>query len=257
MRQWARTHARWLFTNPDMLHLGLLRGHARWSRLLRNLRYVVVDECHAYRGVFGSNVRWCCAGCAGSRDVTARTRCSYSRRRPPADPGGAAARLIGAPCAEVTEDGSPHGPRTVALWEPPLLAEVHGRERRPGAPRPRVGGSRIMADLVIEGARTLTFVRSRRGAELTAMGAARLLGEAAPELAGGSPPTGRLSAEDRRALETALSDGSLLGAATTNALELGVDIAGLDAVVVAGFPGTRASLWQQAGRSGRRGEGPW
>ena len=256
VRQWARTHARWLFTNPDMLHLGLLRGHARWSRLLRNLRYVVVDECHAYRGVFGSNVAL----------VLRRLR-RVARRygadpvfvlasATTADPGGAAARLIGAPCAEVTEDGSPHGPRTVALWEPPLLAEVTARTAPRCAAPPGSEAARIMADLVIEGARTLTFVRSRRGAELTAMGAARLLGEAAPELARrvAAYRAGYL-AEDRRALEAALSDGSLLGAATTNALELGVDIAGLDAVVVAGFPGTRASFWQQAGRSGRRGEG--
>ncbi len=256
VRQWARAHARWIFTNPDMLHLALLRGHARWSRFLRNLRYVVVDECHSYRGVFGSNVALVLRRL---RRIAARYGANpvfVLASATTADPGTAASRLIGAPCAEVTDDGSPHGPRTVALWEPPLLTAVTGEN---GAPVRRSAGSeaaRIMADLVVEGARTLTFVRSRRGAELTAMGASRLLAEVDPDLGDrvAAYRAGYL-AEDRRELEAALADGTLLGAATTNALELGVDIAGLDAVVVAGFPGTVASFWQQAGRSGRRGEG--
>ncbi len=112
-----------------------------------------------------------------------------------------------------------------------------------------------MGNLIAEGARTLTFVRSRRGAELTALGARARLEEIAPDLADrvASYRAGYL-AEDRRALERALADGELRGLATTNALELGVDIAGLDAVVLAGFPGTVTSFWQQAGRSGRRGQ---
>lgn len=256
VRQWARANARWIFTNPDMMHVAILRGHARWAPFLRNLRYVVVDECHYYRGVFGSNValvlrrlRRLCAR-YGADPVFVLASATTS------DPGVAAARLIGAPCEEVTEDGSPHGPRTIALWEPPLLQHVTGEN---GAPIRRSAGSeasRLMADLVVEGARTLTFVRSRRGAELTAMGTQRLLADVDPDLPGriAAYRAGYL-AEDRRDLEAALADGTLLGAATTNALELGVDIAGLDAVVVAGFPGTVASFWQQAGRSGRRGEG--
>ncbi|MGH3867968.1 MAG: Zn-binding domain-containing protein [Pseudonocardiaceae bacterium] len=157
----------------------------------------------------------------------------------------------------VTEDASPCGERTVALWEPPLLAEPAGEH---GAPVRRSAGAeaaRLLADLVIEGARTLVFVRSRRGAELTALGAQQALSAAAAgEL------TCRVAAyragylpEERRALETALDSGELLGLASTNALELGVDIAGLDAVVLAGYPGTRASFWQQAGRAGRAGSG--
>jgi DEAD/DEAH box helicase domain-containing protein len=152
----------------------------------------------------------------------------------------------------VTEDGSPSAGRTVALWEPPLLPELTGEN---GAPVRRPAGTeaaRMLADLVVEGARTLAFVRSRRGAEVTALSARRLLADVDPELVervaayrGGYLP------EERRALEVALAGGDLLGVATTNALELGVDIAGLDAVVVAGFPGTRASFWQQAGRAGR------
>lgn len=256
LRQWARANSRWIFTNPDMLHLGILRSHQRWSHLLRNLRYVVVDECHSYRGVFGSNVALVLRRL---RRIAARYGAHPTfvlASATTAKPGAAASRLIGAPCAQVTEDGSPHGPRTIALWEPPLLASVTGEN---GAPVRRAAGSeasRIMADLLVEGARTLTFVRSRRGAELTAIGARRALADVDPDLADrvAAYRAGYL-AEDRRDLESALADGRLLGVATTNALELGVDIAGLDAVVVAGFPGTVASFWQQAGRSGRRGQG--
>ena len=255
-RDWVRAHARWVFTNPDMLHRGVLPRHDRWVRFLRQLRYVVVDECHSYRGVFGSHValvlRRLQRLCAryGSHPVFVLASATS------ADPAPAAARLIGAPVVAITDDGSPHGPRTVALWEPPLLAEVTGEN---GAPVRRPAGAeaaRIMADLVVEGARTLTFVRSRRGAEVTALSAQRLLLQVDPELAArvAAYRAGYL-AEDRRELEAALNDGTLLGVATTNALELGVDVAGLDAVVVAGFPGTVASFWQQAGRAGRRGVG--
>ena len=255
-RDWVRAHSRWVFTNPDMLHLGVLARHERWSVFLRRLRYVVVDECHSYRGVFGSHValvlRRLLRICAryGTNPVVVLASATS------ADPAPAASRLLGAEVVAVTEDGSPHGPRTVALWEPPLLEHVTGQN---GAPVRRSAGTeaaRILADLVVEGARTLAFVRSRRGAELTALGARRLLDEAEDGLGArvAAYRAGYL-AEDRRALEAALGDGRLLGVATTNALELGVDVAGLDAVVVAGFPGTVASFWQQAGRAGRRGEG--
>jgi DEAD/DEAH box helicase domain-containing protein len=255
-RDWVRAHSRWVFTNPDMLHLGVLARHERWAVFLRRLRYVVVDECHSYRGVFGSHValvlRRLLRICAryGSAPVVLLASATS------ADPAPAASRLIGADVVAVTEDGSPHGPRTVALWEPPLLEHVSGEN---GAPVRRSAGTeaaRILADLVVEGARTLAFVRSRRGAELTALGARRLLEETEPGLGQrvAAYRAGYL-AEDRRTLEAALGDGRLLGVATTNALELGVDVAGLDAVVVAGFPGTVASFWQQAGRAGRRGEG--
>ncbi|WP_280357632.1 DEAD/DEAH box helicase [Nocardia otitidiscaviarum] len=256
IRQWVRAHSRWVFTNPDMLHLGILRGHQRWARLLRNLRYVVIDECHTYRGVFGSHVALVLrrlrrlAQRYGSDPVF--ILCSATA----AEPATTAARLIGAPCAAVTADGSPQGARTVALWEPPLLEGVTGEN---GAAVRRSAGAeaaRVMAELVAEGASTLAFVRSRRSAELVAMDTRHLLSEVDPQLASrvAAYRAGYL-AEDRRALEAALSDGSLLGVATTNALELGVDIAGLDAVVVTGYPGTVASFWQQAGRAGRRTQG--
>ncbi|MBS1695808.1 MAG: DEAD/DEAH box helicase [Actinobacteria bacterium] len=256
VRRFARERSRWIFSNPDMVHLSLLRNHTRWAVFLRNLKYVVVDECHYYRGIFGSNValvlrrmmRLCTRYSAAPTVVFASATA--------AAPATSASRLIGQTVVEVTADGSPQGARTVALWEPALRTDLVGEN---GAPVRRSAGaeaSRVMADLIAEGARTLTFVRSRRGAELAALGARARLADIAPDLADrvASYRAGYLS-EDRRALERALAEGDLRGLATTNALELGVDIAGLDAVVLAGFPGTVASFWQQAGRSGRRGQG--
>ncbi len=255
LRRFARERSRWIFSNPDMIHLSLLRNHPKWAVFLRNLRYIVVDECHYYRGIFGSNVALVlrrllrlCERYAGSPTVIFASATT-------AAPGETASELIGQTVTAVTEDGSPQGGRTVALWEPALLPDLVGEN---GAPVRRSAGaeaSRVMADLMAEGARTLTFVRSRRGAELTALGARARLEQVAPDLVEhvASYRAGYL-AEDRRALEHALSEGELRGLATTNALELGVDIAGLDAVVLAGFPGTVASFWQQAGRSGRRGQ---
>ncbi len=256
VRRFARERSRWIFSNPDMIHLSLLRNHARWAVFLRNLRYIVVDECHYYRGVFGSNVAMVlrrllrlCARYSASPTVIFASATTAS-------PAATASELIGQTVLEVTEDGSPHGARTVALWEPALRTDLVGEN---GAPVRRSAGAeaaRVMADLIAEGARTLTFVRSRRGAELTALGARARLEDVAPDLAGrvASYRAGYL-AEDRRELERALAEGDLRGLASTNALELGVDIAGLDAVVLAGFPGTVTSFWQQAGRSGRRGQG--
>ena len=259
IRRFARERSRWLFSNPDMVHLSLVRNHARWAVFLRNLRYVVVDECHYYRGIFGSNVamvlrrllrlcrRYAAAGSPAPTVIFASATT--------AAPGATAAELIGRPVAEVTRDGSPHGARTIALWEPELRHDLKGEN---GAPVRRAAGTeaaRMLADLTAEGARTLCFVRSRRGAELTALGARSRLEDIAPHLRDtvASYRAGYL-AEDRRAIERALADGELRGLATTNALELGIDISGLDAVVMAGFPGTVASFWQQAGRCGRRGQ---
>lgn len=259
LRRFARERSRWIFSNPDMIHAALLPNHGRWAAFLRHLRYLVVDECHYYRGIFGSNVamvlRRLLRLCQRYRGPSEPGPTVIFASATTAEPGTTAAELIGQTVAEVTEDGAPQGARTVALWEPALLDDLVGEN---GAPVRRSAGAeagRVMADLVAEGARTLTFVRSRRGAELTALTARARLAEVAPDLVDtvASYRAGYL-AEDRRALERALAEGELRGLATTNALELGVDIAGLDAVVLAGFPGTVASFWQQAGRSGRRGQ---
>jgi DEAD/DEAH box helicase domain-containing protein len=251
-RDWVRRHSRWIVTNPDMLHRGILPAHQRWSSTLRRVAYVVVDECHAYRGVFGSHVghvlrrlRRICRR-YGADPVFVLASATV------ADPAGAASRLVGAPVTAVTEDGSPRPGATFALWEPPLTE----RTGEHGAPLRRSAASdaaALLADLVEREARTLAFVRSRRSAESVAEQARRLLADR-----GRSDLVSRVDSyrggylpEERRELERALSAGDLLGVATTNALELGIDIAGLDAVVLAGYPGTLASLWQQAGRAGR------
>ena len=264
-RDWVRAHANWVLTNPDMLHRGILPAHARWASFLRRLQFVVIDECHTYRGLFGSHVaqvlrrlRRVCE-LYGSEPVFVLASATAS------EPDRSASRLTGLPVVAVTEDASPRGARTFALWQPPLdaMAAPQGADEAAAgeseaAPARRAAGSetaRILADLVVEGARTLAFVRSRRGAEFAALAAARHLTDAglthlAPRVA--AYRAGYLP-EERRALEAALVSGELLGLAATNALELGLDISGLDAVVLAGYPGTLASLWQQAGRAGRSG----
>lgn len=253
IRQWARAHSRWIFTNPDMLHVGILSTHPRWRHFLRNLRYIVIDECHHYRGVFGSHTALVMrrllrlARAAGASPVVVASSATA------AHPAESLSRLIGEPAVAVTEDGSPHGERTLALWQPGFVPAVTGEN---GAPVRRSAGAesaRLLADFVIEGARTLCFVRSRMGAELNARQARQILAAAAPELVDkvAAYRAGYL-ADDRRRLERAIDDAELTGVATTNALELGIDISGLDAVIVAGYPGSIASFWQQAGRAGRQ-----
>lgn len=254
-RRWVRAHARLVFTNPDMLHRGILPRHSQWRSFLRRLRFVVVDECHVYRGVFGSHVshvlrrlRRICAR-YGASPTFVLASATVAR---PATLGGA---LTGLDVVAVTKDTSPRGASTFALWEPPLTDATgdHGAPVRRSA---TAEAARLLADLVVEGAHTLAFVRSRAAAEVAVLTARRILQDSAPELAGRiAAYRGGYLPEERRALERSLLDGTLLGAAATNALELGVDIAGLDAVVLAGFPGTLASLWQQAGRAGRAGRG--
>ncbi|MBQ1049613.1 DEAD/DEAH box helicase [Micromonospora sp. C51] len=281
-REWIRRHSRFVLTNPDMLHHGILPGHAQWSGFLRRLAYVVVDECHVYRGVFGSHVA----------HVLRRLRrqCArYGRAAGPTfvlasatsgDPAAAAGRLTGLPVTAVTEDASPRAGVTFALWEPPLLPpdpsaagpmpaprqERTGKSAASGKPDPGSDLTQVrrsalretadlLADTVAAGVRTLAFVRSRRGAEVVATSARRSLDEAVPGLGDrvAAYRAGYLR-EERRELERALLHGDLLGLASTNALELGVDLIGLDAVMICGYPGTRASLWQQAGRAGRSGQ---
>jgi DEAD/DEAH box helicase domain-containing protein len=266
-RRWVREHADVVLTNPDFLHFSLLPGHTRWARLLRGLRYVVVDESHAFRGVFGAHVA------AVLRRL--RRLAAYYGASPTfvlasattSDPEASAARLVGLSpddVVAVTADASPRGRKTFALWEPPLLpglppvlGETSDQPEALLAPTHRTATAEmadLLADLVVAGARTLAFTRSRRAAESVAATTRDHLDDVGPRLAdmvaayrGGYLP------EERRALEEGIGSGRLRALATTSALELGVDISGLDAVLIAGWPGTRVSLWQQAGRAGRAG----
>ena len=254
-REWIRAHAGYVLTNPDLLHRSLLPGHARWASFLRSLRYVVIDECHVYRGVFGSHVAAVIrrlrrvAARYGSEPVFVLASATVSA------PEVSASRLIGLPVAAVIEDASPRGAAAFALWEPPLT-ELRGEQGAPVRRSVNAETADLLADLVVAGRRTLAFVRSRRGAETVALLTREHLEEAVPGLGQqvAAYRAGYLP-EERRALEADLQSGALTGVAATSALELGVDVAGLDAVLMAGWPGTRSSLWQQAGRAGRAGQG--
>ncbi|MCL2585118.1 MAG: DEAD/DEAH box helicase [Streptosporangiales bacterium] len=238
-RDWAQSRANYLLTNPDMLHGGVLPFHHRWRGFFRRLRVIVVDECHTYRGVFGSHVA----------QVLRRLRriCSVHGSDPVfvlasatiADPERCARLLTGSGAVPVTSDGSPRAPLTFALWEPPLLYTRPGeRERRAVTAE----AADLLSDLTGAGVPSLAFTRSRRGAESVALNAPNTR----------SYRSGYLP-DERRALEEGLRAGTITAMAATTALELGVDIPGLDAVLIAGWPGSWASLWQQAGRAGRAG----
>jgi len=285
-RRWVREHANYVLTNPDLLHHSLLPGHEHWAPFLRALRYVVLDECHVYRGVFGSHLamvlRRLRRVCARYRSAPTFVLASATV----AEPAVLAGRLVGMPVHPVTEDGSPRAALTFGLWQPGetghawrphTTSEPHDGDGGPEQENPsgttnavpvepdRSGRSShrrsavaesadLLTDLVAQGVQTVAFARSRAGVEvISATARSHLreldvtLGEAVAAYRGGYLP------EERRELEAALRAGGLLGLAATTALELGIDISGLDAVLLAGWPGTRASMWQQAGRAGRAG----
>lgn len=254
-REWVRQYANYVLTNPDMLHRGILPSHPRWASFLRSLRFVVIDECHTYRGVFGSHVaqvlrrlRRLCAR-YGSDPVFLLASATA------AQPSVAAGRLTGLPVREVSDDASPRGEMVFALWEPPLT-ELHGEKGAPVRRTATAETADLLTDLTLQGVRSVAFVRSRRGAELISVIAKERLAEVDRSLPGRvAAYRGGYLPEERRALERALHSGDLLGLAATTALELGIDVSGLDAVIISGYPGTRASLWQQAGRAGRAGQG--
>ena len=245
-RTWARANANVLLTNPEMLHVSILPSHARWGTFLKRLRYVVVDELHTMRGMFGSNVahvlrrlRRLCAH-YGSDPVFVFTSATIG------DPAALASELSGLEVAAVTDDGSPRGERLFVLWDPAASTDDEDDARSVSSSR---DAAEVTAGLVRAGHRTITFSRSRKGTEIITADVQRRLPRRL-EGAVRSYRGGYLTSE-RREIEHELFSGSLRGVVATTALELGIDVGGLDACVLDGFPGTIASMWQQAGRAGR------
>ncbi|MCC6730243.1 MAG: DEAD/DEAH box helicase [Chthonomonadales bacterium] len=260
LRRRLRDGANVLLTNPDMLHTGILPNHARWNRFFSHLRFVVVDEVHAYRGVFGSHLanvlRRLARVCRHYGAEPQFVCCSATIGNPKEH----AERVTGRPMCLVACDGAPRGPKRFVLWNPPPLEGAAVGQ----AGSWRVGGDRrsalgeavhLMTSLVKEGVQTIAFVRTRLAAEMIfkdsrdyLRSVSRRLADSVHAYRGGYLP------DERREIERRLVERDILGVASTNALELGIDIGSLDACIVVGYPGTVASLWQQAGRAGRAGE---
>ena len=250
-RSAVRRTAHGLLTNPDMLHYGMLPNHRVWARFWQSLRYVVIDEAHVYRGIFGSHVanvlrrlqRICRHYGASPQFVLASATI--------ANAGELCEGLIGRAVEVISEDGAPHGAKHFLFWDPPIVDEERGTRASAGSE-----SSRLLEMLLKRDARTLAFVRTRRQAELVYISVRdrlRLEDSALAERV--RPYRASYLAEDRRDVERGLVDGRLLGVVATHALELGIDIGDLDATLITGYPGSIASTWQQAGRSGRGGQG--
>jgi len=236
-----------VLSNPDMVHLGIMPNHSAWKEFFSRLRYVVIDEAHVYRGVFGSHVA----------NVVRRLKrlCAHYGSSPQfilctatiANPKEHVERLTGLPFEVVAEDGSPHGGKEFVFWNPPIIDEAKSARRSPNSE-----ATLLLTELMKRNIRSLAFTRSRRLTELIYMYVRDQLKKDAPKLADKVKPyRAGYMAEDRRQIERELFDGKLLAAVATTALELGVDIGDLDATVLTGYPGSIASTWQQAGRSGR------
>jgi DEAD/DEAH box helicase domain-containing protein len=245
-RRAARERARVLVTNPDMLHYGILPFAAAWHDVVRDLRVIVVDEAHAYRGVLGVHVANVVrrllrlAAASGARPTVVAASATIG------NPAEHLERLTGRGAVAIDADDAAHGPREFVVWRPADLPGPGDRRRSAHTEAARVG-----AALAVAGVKTLVFCNSRRGAELVR----RYLVEAGPpELASRVLSyRGGYTVEDRERIVQGFRDGDVRVLVATNALELGIDVGGVDAVVLVGYPGSIASLWQRAGRAGRAG----
>jgi DEAD/DEAH box helicase domain-containing protein len=235
-----------ILSNPDMIHVGLLPHHDRWGDVLANLRYVVVDEAHVYRGVFGSHVGNVLRRLRRLAKIYGAAPQFLLASATISNPGELGESLLGERVTTIGEDGAPRAERTVVLWNPALLDEELGLRASALAE-----AAKLKAALVSQGLRTLTFAKSRKAAELIHRFTAERLGDDRPL----SPYRAGYTPAQRREIERRLFEGDLLGVSATNALELGIDVGLLDAIISVGFPGTVASLRQQWGRAGRRGHG--
>ncbi|MGO8684861.1 MAG: DEAD/DEAH box helicase [Thermoleophilia bacterium] len=246
-----RKKATIVLSNPDMVHAGILPGHERWAEFLHHLRYVVLDEAHVYRGVFGSHTaqvvrrlrRLCAAYGATPQFVLASATI--------ANPRDFAERLTGLPFTAISEDGAPHPERTIIFWNPPLLEPELGQRRSALAE-----AAYVIAEAVLGGARVIGFAPSRKAAELIYTYVYRRLQDRDPAKAERVLPyRAGYTAQQRRAIEGKLFAHELDAVVATQALELGIDVGDLDLALVTGFPGTVTSLWQRWGRAGRAGHG--
>ncbi|MGQ9705862.1 MAG: DEAD/DEAH box helicase [bacterium] len=250
-RRTVRELANLVITNPDMLHSGILPHHTRWARFFSKLKYIVIDEVHVYRGVFGSNVA----------NVIKRLKriCKHYGSNPTfilssatiGNPQDLAVRLIDDEVVAIGDDGSPSGERHVLVWQPKFIDRRRNLRRSAN-----IESSDIFGILVREGVQTIVFAQARVVAELIYRYTYEALKQSQPKVADKiSPYRGGYLPEERREIENRLFSGELMGVVSTNALELGIDIGSLDSSIIVGYPGTIASLWQQAGRAGR-GEEP-
>jgi len=248
-RRKLRDHAAVLFSNPDMLHAALLPQHPRWSQFLQRLKWVVLDELHVYSGIFGSNManlmRRFFRVCRHYGSDPQIIGCSATIR----NPRGLAERLTGKTFALLDEDGSPRGRRTYVFWNPPRLRGTLFRSRRSA----NVEAHELMARLIQREVPTITFSKAKMTAEMIYRYVCEKLARETPHLVGKvTPYRGGYRPEERREIERKLFRGELLGVSTTRALELGIDVGGLDACLLVGYPGTLVSFYQQSGRAGRR-----
>jgi DEAD/DEAH box helicase domain-containing protein len=244
-RTWVRRNANVVLTNPEMLHYGVLPHHARWATFLMRLRYVVLDELHAFRGVFGTHVAHVLRRLRRVGEAYAAHPTFVACSATIGAPAELASALWAGPVEAVTDDGSPRGERLVALCNPPLLDSSWSRARVSSHSET----ASVLTELISRGHKSIGFCRSRRGTEVVAADIRRRLpAELADRV---RPYRGGYLPEERREIENELFNGNVQGVIATTALELGVDIGGLDACVLDGFPGTIASMWQQMGRAGR------
>ncbi|MDD3820114.1 MAG: DEAD/DEAH box helicase [Spirochaetales bacterium] len=250
LRAAARTGGRIVISNPDMLHSGILPNHAKWIRFFSDLRYVVVDEMHSYRGVFGSHV--------GNVLRRLKRIAAFYGAKPSfilcsatiANPLSLAEALIEEPLKLVDRSSAGSGEKTIVFYNPPLIDSVQGLRKSSATE-----SQKIALELLRRGVKTILFARSRLKVELIASYINQSLANPYNDNEGirvSAYRSGLLPSE-RRAIEKGLREGGIQGVVSTNALELGIDIGGLDASVIAGYPGSSSSFWQQAGRAGRRG----
>ncbi|MFA9432522.1 DEAD/DEAH box helicase [Egicoccus sp. AB-alg2] len=261
-REAVRRTANWLLTNPDLLHHAMLPNHRYWRDLVHRLAYVIVDEAHVARGVFGGHVALVLRRLRRVAERYGADPTFLLTSATVGNPAEHASALTGVEVAEIVRDGSPRGPMDIGLWQPGFVERGGSAGSDDGerdSRRSLLGETGdLLASFVAADVQTLVFTRSRKGAEVIALNARERLGDASD--AGGEPLAKKVAAyragylaEERRALETDLRTGALRGVAATEALELGIDVAGLDAVILAGWPGTTASFWQRLGRAGRAG----